>query len=338
MVDVGAERQTVHDKFFTADAKTAFEMNEKKKIPDPKAKASGLTLLPKDEEFIKKHLVQISVEGVSALYTEDVPLYFKRIFAETPALRGMKADEQDIVRAIGKGEAPNDEAKKKIPDKAWVVEIRGYTYLDGADQFLMDTLMENLKYPEMVNPTLFPARYAKTMAARGRAVPGNKAAPKKEDLEHEKELDKKVLSETSFLFLLINKSVEDPVPGQFMYIRGSALPILVAPLGDAERMMVAEKGKGGDGGGENNPAPPVGLPKKTRAAWRPIGDVAAAMNGAAGGGRLQAVQPFVPPGMRDKKGPAINLQPRYEFVLQFLWKEPLHNAAAVAAEPAAKKE
>jgi type IV pilus assembly protein PilM len=342
LVDISSQQVHVHDKYYTEDAKRAAKLLDDIKTPDRKAKNKNPGLLPKDEEFIKKHLVQISVEGVHALYTEDVPLYFQRLAELTPALRGMPADEKEIVVAVKAGQL-NEEQKKKVPDKAWVVEIRGYTYLDSADQFITGTLMENLRYPEMVNPTLFPARFAKTMAARNRPVPAMRK-PTEEEKRDEKMLEEVVLNQTSFLVLAVAKDVENPIPGQFVYIRNGVLPVLAAGLNERERMAGGEGRKGAEGGpAAADPGAGAAPKKKDRNGWRPLGEMAGSVNGiGAGGGAMPGRQGMIIPQMPalpgDKKGVvAVPKQKRYEFVVLFLWKEPIRGSVVAAAD-AAKKE
>jgi type IV pilus assembly protein PilM len=341
LVDVAFDRVEVKKKYYTDDAKKAAAMLDKSRTPDPKSKSKDPGLTPTQQEFVKKHLVQLSVEGTHALYTEDVPLYFQRIFAATEVLRGMPQDEKDIVTAVAKGATLNEEQKKKVPEKAWVVEIRGYTYLDAADQFIQHTLMENLRYPEMVNPKLLPARFAKQLAARRLPAP---AGVKQSD--EEKQLEDAVLNQTSYMFLLVAKDVENPIPGQFQYIRHSALPGLVAAF-DKDHPGAGDVVRKAGGGGENQPAPAdaPGLRKKDRGMWRPIGEIASSVHGGgagpAGFGRPGREPMFVPPmpaGDKDKKGVvAVPKQKRYEFVVLFLWKEPM-GGTAIAAADAAKKE
>ena len=348
LVDESFDRVKVKEKYYTADAKKAAAMLDKSRTPDPKSKNKDAGLTPQQQEFIKKHLVQISVEGTHALYTEDIPTYFRRIFAKTPKLRGMPQDQMDIVIATAKDTPLNEDQKKKVPEKAWVIEIRGYTYLDSADEFIKESLMENLRFPEMVNPKLLPARFAKQMKDRNRVVPPGADKASKEDKMLEEQLEAAVLNQTSFMFLLVAEPVENPVPGQFAHIRTSWLPGLVAAANEKDHL--GGGGEGRKGGGEGQPAAPgdVGLRKKDRGLWKPIGEVANSINvgGGAGGGdfgRLgpnRAQMPVQLPADKDKKGIVpVKKQARYEFVVLFLWKEPMRGSAvAAAAADAAKKD
>ena len=336
LVDISSQRVPVFTNYYTDNAKLAAVLQERKRFPDTKAKNKDPGLSPKEEEFIKKHLVQISIEGINALYTEDVPTYFQRAVPGNDALRGMTAEEKDIVTAVMKGVPLNEQQKAKVPEKAWVVEIRGYTYLDSAAKFLDDTLIENLRYPEMVNPSLLPVRHAKTAAARALPAAAARLGP------DEKKLEEAVLNQTSFMFLYIAEAVRDPMPGQFQYIRSSALPGLV---GQAEGERGGPVGKRGAVAADPAEQLAEGAKKKDRSKWRPIGTEAAAMNGgggAFGAARFNpgqgAVQPMPPVGPNDKNkaAPAVQKQPRYEFVILFLWKEPIRSMAA--STDAAKKD
>src|SRR5207237_742501 len=97
--------------------------------------------------------------------------------------------------------AEGDSSKKKVPDKAWVVEIRGYTYVDKADQFIVDALLENLRFPEMVNPAILPQRFAEECKRRGRPVPAIDPKRQRDMLDHERRFQEQVLSQVSFMFL-----------------------------------------------------------------------------------------------------------------------------------------
>jgi type IV pilus assembly protein PilM len=344
LVDISSQRVPVFANYYTENAKKAAELQERKRFPDTKAKNKDPGLSPKDEEFIKKHLVQISIEGVNALYTEDVPGYFQRASQGKELLRGMTQEEKDIVAALSKGVPLNEEQKKKVPESAWVIEIRGYTYLDSAAKFLEESLMENLRYPEMVNPDLLPARRARTMAARNRPAAAARPGPE------EKMFEDSVLNRTSFMFLYVAKAVENPPPGQFVHIRSSSLAGLIGVQKEGARGGGGRRGpgrKGAEPPPEPDPAADAGPKKKDRSGWRPIGEQAGLMYAGGGafdgggrfGGRDGGVQPMPIPGPNDKnKGatPPVAKQPRYEFVILFLWKEPIHTMAASA--DAAKKD
>lgn len=301
-------RVKVKEKYDTAKAREAFQMLEKKRYQkanldeDPrKAK--------RDEEFIKENLVQISVEGISAMYTEDLPSYFRNIHKLVPALRAMKEEEKQIVLDV----AIKDEGKEKLPAKAWVVEVRGYTYHKDGEEFVDNTLKENLAFPEKV---------------------GTKISPEMEAI---------IRKNIGFLFIFKNEKVKDPKPGVFQFVRTSYLPTLIAATQGAGKD--AASGMPDPKGGALEA--PGGVPGANRSGWSPIGEGAGGALGPAREGLSvpAVVMPNVPnilgnpmfPKFKDpltmKKDPmtepaekepaAVDVAPRWEFVILFVWREPL---------------
>jgi type IV pilus assembly protein PilM len=356
LVDKSSSDYPVASTFCTDDAKAAYVLLELKKTPSKadsaKKKEPGQDA--KDEEFIKKHLNQISIEGVHALWTDDVPSYFAAISQLAPALPGMLDEERQIVEAVVKGKDLTDDQKKRVPDKVWAIEIRGYTYRDKADVLIMQGLMENLRYPEMVNPQMFPYRYAKESERRGRKVPGP-AAPQGDEkrfidmIVGDPFAANKIPASTSFLFLLKNEIDPAPVPGEFKFIDSSYLPSLVA--------VAPPTPQPGDPS-----AGPAATPtaKFDRSNWAPIGEIANRIHGGGGAGPL--VGAFGQPAKKGKKkgpvgfapiGPGVppigpapvvpvvgasGKQPRLEFVVLFLWKEPLRSLQPLPDDAVAKKD
>ena len=104
----------------------------------------------KTDEFIKKNLVQINVEGIDGVYFDNLSEYFKALKEKTDAqtlnLDSMDPDEAERVM----------KADAALPKKGWVFEIRGYTFHWNEDRFVADTLLENLRKPEGVFNVLSP--------------------------------------------------------------------------------------------------------------------------------------------------------------------------------------
>ncbi|MCI0637766.1 MAG: type IV pilus assembly protein PilM [Gemmataceae bacterium] len=314
----------------TAEAKRAFQMLEEKRfakntgVADPKEAA-------KADEFIKKHLIQINIEGITPLYTEDLATFFQNVYKVTDLLRGLSPAEREIVEKLGKAQdqAAVDDAKTKLPPKAWVIEIRGYTYHKDGVAFVENTILENLALPEMVDNKLT------------------------------KEMEKHIRNRISFLFVFNNISVQNPDPNMFAHIQRSMLRSL---LGEAGFGMGGGMGEAGmkmpaAAGGQAAPAAPAapggeaapgaGQEKPARDGWRPIGEIAASVFGeggfgigglggglnvpplgdAVGGGPGVLPAPGAP--VMPGKGPAFvapanaNRQPRTEFIIFFVWREPL---------------
>jgi type IV pilus assembly protein PilM len=75
-----------------------------------------------------ENLIQINLETVNALFTEDLSGYFGRLKAACKELDGMPAEDQ-----------------KTLPSgSGWVVELRGYTYHDQQRKFIVETLVDNI--------------------------------------------------------------------------------------------------------------------------------------------------------------------------------------------------
>jgi type IV pilus assembly protein PilM len=73
-------------------------------------------------------LMQINLESVNALFTDDLAAYFGRLQGAIKELDGMPADD--------KTKAPNG--------PGWIVELRGYTFHQGQRDFVVDTLLANI--------------------------------------------------------------------------------------------------------------------------------------------------------------------------------------------------
>ena len=130
------------EEYATKEAKDAYRKVEDKrhsKTPPQDAKAAA-----RDDEKIKKHLIQINIEGIEALYSEDLSAYFKRIKEEQTLLPGMDPEDKTRVK-----EKPGD-----LPKKGWLFEIRGYTHHHKGADFVIATLLENLHNPKAVGNNL----------------------------------------------------------------------------------------------------------------------------------------------------------------------------------------
>jgi type IV pilus assembly protein PilM len=350
-----------YEKYFAnvPEARMAFEKLEARRRPSKNEKAKqDPAINMKDDEFIKKHLVQINIEGIHALYCDDFPLYFKNIHTRAPVLKVMREDEKKIVREAAEKPAAelSEELKKQFPEKAWIVEIRGYTYHQGGEKFIERTLVENLRRPEMVHPDIFKDLLAKKAGAK-------KSNATEAELKREMMLREQVLDQIKFLFLYKSEVVENPIPGDFVHIKGSHIPGLLG------QMAAFGPGRGGPGGVPfkmvdgrpvpivqaapvpgQEPAPdaPAGPPKLPRDLWKPLADSVASLAHTTGDavatGKGPANTPFPNPRLvqpkllmdKDKdKLFNIDKQPRREFVVLFVWKEPLRT---LEAPPEVKKE
>jgi hypothetical protein len=307
--------------------------------------------LAQDEEFIKLHLVQMSIEGINTLYSDDLRAFFKKLYKDAQRLRGMYKEEQDQIIALASGGED-----KNLPTKGFVTEIRGYTYHEDGENFIIKSLLENLKKPEQpnVNPGI------------DKEYPGMKA---------------QIIDNLGYFVLYKLEKVENPDPGIFVHIKTSHLRTLLrgeAAVGNAGlgqnpmsptmpasgNMPAAMPGSGGGlkGGGDDK-----GDKGANRDSWKPLGDIAGSAlveggGGAVGGFSVAAagpvsdrpaaneqqpmgprggsalgpmgVGPKNPAGVANNAAPvATQRVPRWEFVALFVWKEPAPGANANPATP-----
>lgn len=323
-----------HKKYVTPDALKANQMVVEKRFAKTTPVTTVFVKTNQDQDgFIKKNLVQLNIEGIAQLYSDDLGPYFTKLVADSNRLLGMQREEQGMFDTVKK--TVKEEAKDKLPKKGWVVEIRGYTYHDHGESLVIDTIMENLGYPEGV----------------GNVMP--------------EEMKKQIKAQIGFLVLYKWKKVENPVPGQFEIIKTSTLRSMIsggtgdlkmgpgigmpaaAPPGP-QGPMDAMNPPGGDSGGGG---------KSTRDSWKPLGEIASVALGAGSGGGMGfpggggdvmkmpgSAMPMptpggpgmMPPGMKGPATATTNRQPRTEFIILFVWKEPTGEAAP--AEDAAKKD
>jgi len=315
----------VHQNYLDADSQKAFILHQARRFAKAGAAPANPQERAEEEEYIKKHLIQVNIEGITPLYSDDLTVYFKKIFKDRPNLIGMTDPERRLVADAAAGQEVKD-----LWTKGWVIEIRGYYYHRDSEQFLNKTLIENLKFPKQqnVNPDL------------------------------PKELDEQVLKNIGFFFLYKNERIENPEPGIFQHIKTSYLGTLLTPNAGGEgggamavmpMMPMGEMAGPAEGAAAEDPA------KKTRSSWRPVGEVAGSILGGGGGGfgmqgmnegggaemanMAKMMQPqirgFNPGGAAQQKIVAVQRQERYEFVVLFVWKEPLSAAALFeqAAQP-----
>src|SRR5262249_44739573 len=105
------------------DAKTAYKKLQEKRFPKVKLTAKQAHL---QDEFIKKNLMQINIETILPLYSDDLTTYFDKIQKEISA-DNMHRDDRALLDA---------KEKTGLPKKGWVIEIRGYTYHNAGGRFV----------------------------------------------------------------------------------------------------------------------------------------------------------------------------------------------------------
>jgi hypothetical protein len=168
-----------------------------------------------------------------------------------------------------------------------VIELRGYTYHQGQEGFLLDTLVHNL-------------------GTRARKP----ADPKVPD---------PVGGKVSHPVLYQYKAVPDPIATQFHLINTTDLVFLAT---------------GRPAGKDGNPQPPERTPGgqikvERRDGWRPIGPVLL----PAGAGITDRTSMPVIIKDKDKKELPKDQFTRTEFIVLFVWKEPLDDPKAIDAPP-----
>jgi type IV pilus assembly protein PilM len=245
--------------------------------------AAGATLTDKEkqeEEEIKKHLVKINLEAVSALYSDAVSKEFG-IFMKGATL----------------------------PLTGWIVEIRGYTYHEKTDLFVLQTLIENLMELADGDP-------------KNPRLPDVKLHPATKSVLRGKDSNGAENSRVSAAVILSNYPDEYPMPGMFKLISASQsagkLNIYEATTAASTKTKEIKTAAGGS----------VKLQVPTRLSWRPPKDTVIGTSfglpppgGGAGLPRPGAVIMLAPP-------PGTVVQPlaramRYEFSVVFIWQEPL---------------
>src|SRR5262249_39923388 len=173
-------------------------------------------------------------------------------------LRGMSAEEADNVR----------NKKDNLPKVGWIVEIRGFTYHDEKDRFVLNTLVENLVDLARVDP-------------KTRELKGVKLHPETEKVIREKiknDTGEVERSRVGYVLLYDYDTDPNPRPGTFVLINRSATAELLALVGgpsssSGERVGpgVPVKPKGAEPSGEGDKKDPTDDKANTpnRSAWHP---------------------------------------------------------------------
>jgi type IV pilus assembly protein PilM len=270
-------------------------------------------------------LLQINLEAVNALYSDDLTAYFTKLKEKAESEMGsMKPEEDQKVAPKGRG---------------WVVEVRGYTYNEGGRQFLLDTFVENLARktpPPSADPAKSDADKPEvTKPDAGKPDAGKPAKPeggkpeggKPEGRRHkEKPPADPVYGLVSHVLLYKYNSKDAQVAaGKFDLIDKTALPELL----NAARGGGEGRGPGGPGG-----PGPGGRPGRhegvgdassshSRAGWVPLGGGASALgNGPvgreAGPGPVGPANPATSTTEPSKQAK----ETKTEFVILFVWREP----------------
>jgi hypothetical protein len=252
-----------------------------------KAKVTEGAALNADEqremEDVKKYLIQINIEGVAAMFTNTLP--------------------KDIGIRLSKGSQP--------PPAGWVIEIRAYTYHYDGQDFVFNTLCENLtdladdpKYRRLEGVKLSPDVEA---VVRGKDASG---------------ADKQLVTCVS---LYNPQIIENYQPGKFYTIKDSPFATFLKVAGPPTLALGAKK--------DAAPGPAAAAAAKskyelpTRASWRPpmltvIGEsFGLPLSGIGGQAVPLGFTPLPPLGAANQAGVIVRA-PRLEFTVVFVWTDP----------------
>jgi type IV pilus assembly protein PilM len=368
LADVGTDLKPIRKRYLTPAALDAYKLLEARRFPDPK-KAVDKNKAIEEDQKIKKNLIQINIEGIMQLYTDDLGPYFRKIHSETSALFGMDNEEKNRVVAFVTAKDQDAKDKSNLPKAGWVIEIRGYTYHKDGMVFVMSTLVENLRSPEYRrNEAWYKAQPADVRAQID-------------------EMDVAIRKNIGYVFVYKYGEVRNPEAGNFQIIgEKSDLRTLIASDtaggGGGSGAAKIGGGLGGPpGGGTSGGMPgaqgaaetkedPSAANAAKREGWVPIGDIASSVLGAASGGTGTGGSggivgaggpgaagipgggkkgsgplgglggpggtgpaPSAPTAPTEKEAPAgIELQPRTEFVVLLVWREPDRAAAQPTAD------
>jgi hypothetical protein len=213
------------------------------------------------------------------------------------------------------------------PDGAgWVVELRGHTYHQKGREFLIDTLVFNLNRIGLLGKDL-----------DGKPLPSDP-----------------IRGKVSHAFLYFSREVKDPESGTFKYINNTNLPEILGGGTGGEGGLPGVAGGRGTGmpglpSSSSSPGQSQGESSSStaspRSSWTPLGNVpgfTGAGSGVAGGGLQGAAAPGsirpgasapvtplnpmgdgVPGADKEPKNTSGRQRIRYEFVVLFVWKEPI---------------
>jgi type IV pilus assembly protein PilM len=288
--------------------------------------ASGLAGDTREEPKNLGDLVQVSVEAVFPAFTDNLKDYYNNLDQQ-----GKLRDMYELDKGAPAPDGPG-----------WVVELRGYTFHQAKQQFVIDALVGNLAtHRREVNKEGTPAA-AGGAPAPVAAPPKPGAAPPPAPAAASAPAGAKpaatiatgnadpILNRVTHVVLYQYEPVADPVPGQFKLINTSMVRSL---LGSA-----AGGGAPGGGPGAMGAGGPGGAGGPNFGSWQALGSSVTAGSGGPGGGpgsyvpsaAMRAPIPSAAPGKPGVPGgeapgktlEASKRQARTEFIVMLIWREP----------------
>jgi type IV pilus assembly protein PilM len=314
-------------------------------------------------EEARKLLVQVHIEGINALYSDNLPVdYFAKLIDESNKgkfsykLEGLGNQTQpgaqgslaDIVRSKKEGAGG-------LPKAGWIIEIRGYTYHADSYNFVINTFLENLI--DLVDDE-------SNKRVEGIKLPRDLKDPKDRELVHalrfveKTDGGKEVVKGSRISYILLYDYVKDetPRPGEFKKINRFLLKdLLIGGTGGGQfgkdgtpQGMPSPKGspKGADDSGKGADGGEKKSDSKDRTGYLPPGGtvLADAFNSAGGLGGYgdpgvgKKGGPVLPPtgketGKESGGGQNLRRAMRTEFVIHFIWIDAGPPEGGVPADP-----
>jgi type IV pilus assembly protein PilM len=279
-----------------------------------------------EEAANRRYLVQVNIEGIEALYSDNLPgEFFSKI--ANHRMDGMRAKEAAMIREKDKS--------SKLPRAGWVVEIRGFTYHIENKDFVLDTLVEHLNYLASTYFTEDPKKGPRRLPIQ--LLPDAERILKFKDGD-EKDKDKDPWR-MSHIFLFDYDFDARPRGSDFLLIQRSVI----------SKLMLSGGGGAGEGKVAPTPTPnaadkkdatetpePKGEVTVNRGHWKALSstgfaDVFVAGAGGGGIGGFEGRKPmnFGSAQKESVKASAstatgfVHLPVRTEFIILFVWQEPL---------------
>ena len=289
-----------------------------KGVPIEEAIADARSDMPKSLAFV-------NIETVHTRWVNNANAFLQAADAQVKSRYNINIADWMTDEEREKDEALGGRWKPKAGDGgAWVIEIRGYTDHRGGRTFLNHSLLRNLQRFDQ-------------FAATGEKKVGQYIVGVPDPVGKDK--DGKPRVSHPFLYSVF-PPVADPQPGVFLYIGQSYLDGL---------LPTAAGGPGGEGGMQPGAVsipgmpPPGGMPDGgtpaaptagLAPAWRGLGGTGGAAGTGTGTPSATVGMPLTPgtPGTPPRAVDA-NARRRHEFVVMFLWREPLPSTPGAAAAP-----
>jgi type IV pilus assembly protein PilM len=299
-------------------AKQAYERYQKR--------LAGEKILPDDAK--DEHLIRVDVEAVDARWAEDLGAYWT-------SMKSKLGDQRkDYVRPKKHWDTP-----PKEKEAGWIVEIRGSTDHEDPNTFIRSTLLENI--------AALGVRDVKPADAQ----PAATSPPADPSAKTEEKKAEPIIGNVSHVVLLkVNEtttSASFSVPSELGSVFGGGAG--GGGAGDMKAMMPSQTMIMG-AGKESTSTASLGA---SRAGWKPLGSTVSGSSGGSsplsgtkmgpfgsggpgsGNGPISPVPPsggsILPPGGgplpdgggADPTKTQAGQRKRYDFVILFIWKEPI---------------